>query len=125
MITVGDRESFERTFTKEEVSQFAEISGDKGRQHLVEDHQGRLMVHGLLTATLPTKLAGDMNLIANNITFNFKRPVYTGDKVECVSTVHEVNHVKEGRIDLKGDFECTNQDGVVVLTGEYGGVIFN
>ncbi len=124
MVEIGQTVSFERVFTKEEVSQFAEISGDKAVQHMVEDDQGRLMVHGLLTATLPTKTGGEMDLLANKITYNFKRPVYTGDRIECVSTVTDIERVKEGRLDIKGVFECQNQDGDVVLIGDFGGVLF-
>lgn len=125
MVKVGDVLSYERVFTNEEVLQFGEITGDKGRHHVVEDEQGRLVVHGLLTGSLPTKLGGEFNLLANKISYNFKRQVFTGDRIECVAILKEVNHVKEGRMDIYGTFRCRNQDGVNVLDGDFGGVIFD
>src|SRR3712207_8738612 len=64
---VGDVVSWERTFTVEDVRRFAEYSGDEGVHHLEPDEKGRLMVHGLLTATLPTKVGGDINFIARQV----------------------------------------------------------
>ena len=37
------------------------------------------MAHGLFTATLPTKIGGDLNFIARELTFQFHRPVFAGD----------------------------------------------
>lgn len=56
---VGDVIRFERTFTNKEVKQFTAISGDEGVHHIQPDDEGRLMVQGLLTATLPTKIGGE------------------------------------------------------------------
>src|SRR5689334_12748160 len=75
---VGDISVWERTFTEEDVRLFTRVSGDQGIQHMQPDEQGRLQVHGLLTATLPTKLGGDMNYIARQMVFDFLRPVFTG-----------------------------------------------
>src|ERR687895_1419736 len=89
MMKVGDVVSWERTFTPEDVRRFAEYSGDEGEHHSQPDEQGRLMAHGLLTATLPTKIGGDMNLIARELSFQFHRPVFAGDTIECVVTLLE------------------------------------
>ena len=61
---VGDVVAWERSFTEEDVREFAKFTGDEGAHHLQPDAAGRLMVHGLLTATLPTKIGGDINFIA-------------------------------------------------------------
>lgn len=61
---IGDVISWQRTFTDEDIRLFAKLSGDEGEHHLVADEHGRLMAHGLLTATLPTKIGGDLNFIA-------------------------------------------------------------
>jgi len=47
------------------------------------------MVHGLLTATIPTKIGGDMNFIAREMKFQFYRPVFAGDTITCACTVVE------------------------------------
>jgi 3-hydroxybutyryl-CoA dehydratase len=113
---------FERTFTKEEVLQFAELSGDKGYHHMVPDEQGRYMLHGLLTATLPTKIGGDHNFIARDITFTFLRPVFTGDTIRCEVTVDETEP-SNGRLNVASSFICINQHGKEVLKGTFKGII--
>ena len=67
----GDTLSWKRTFTEEDIRLFTRVSGDSGEHHNVYDQQGRLMAHGLLTATLPTKIGGDMNLIAYEMSEHF------------------------------------------------------
>jgi len=57
-LTVGQRFTWIRTFTDEDVRQFAEVSGDRGAHHVQPGPDGRVMVQGLLTATLPTKIGG-------------------------------------------------------------------
>ncbi|MDQ2906306.1 MAG: enoyl-CoA hydratase, partial [Chloroflexota bacterium] len=94
---IGDVHSWERTFTEEDVRLFGELSGDQGMQHVVKDTGGRLMVQGLLTATLPTKLGGDLNYIARQMEFEFLRPVFTGDTIRCEVTITHLER-EEGRL---------------------------
>ena len=86
------------------------------------DLQGRIMVQGLLTATLPTKLGGDMNYIARHIVFDFTRPVFTGDTVTCEGTVEKVEPAG-GRLNVSLSFVCRNQEGKEVLRGRTEGII--
>src|SRR5437868_15325609 len=79
----GDVLSWQRTFTEEDIRLFTRLSGDEGAHHMEYDAQGRLMAHGLLTATLPTKIGGDMNLIARAPCVQFLRPASAGDTVTC------------------------------------------
>jgi hypothetical protein len=65
----------------EDVRQFSQLSGDRGVHHVQPDTGGRVMVQGLLTATLPTKIGGDLNFIARDMTFEFLRPVFTGETI--------------------------------------------
>jgi 3-hydroxybutyryl-CoA dehydratase len=119
---VGDTKSWERTFTLDEVRLFAHLSGDKGAHHILPDEQGRVMVHGLLTATLPTKLGGDLNYIARSLNFDFLRPVYAGDTVRCIVTVTQLEQ-QAGRTHMTSIFTCFNQHGKRVLAGETQGVV--
>src|SRR5215216_1584836 len=86
----GDVISWQRTFTADDVQRFSQVSGDAGVHHVLPDEQGRLMVQGLLTATLPTKIGGDMNFIARELTFQFHRPVFAGDTITCEVTLVEL-----------------------------------
>lgn len=118
----GETRTYERTFTDDDVRQFAELSGDTGQHHVERDEQGRLMAHGLLTATLPTKIGGELNFVAKTMTFEFHRPVYAGDTVTCET---EMTRVVDGdsRTLLSADFVCHNQDDERVLSGESEGFV--
>lgn len=119
---VGDKLSWSRTFTEEDIRVFAKVSGDEGVHHLVPDEQGRLMAHGLLTATLPTKIGGDLNFIARELTFQFHRPVFAGDTIVCEVELVELEPDEQfTRVLTK--WVCRNQHGKEVMTGEGRGVI--
>lgn len=119
---IGDVISWERMFTEEDIRLFTRFSGDQGEHHLVPDEQGRLMAHGLLTATLPTKIGGDMNFIARELTFQFHRPVFSGDTVHCEVTLAELEQ-EEQFTRVVTRFVCRNQHGKEVMTGLAKGVI--
>lgn len=111
-----------RSFTEADIAAFAELSGDKGRHHLERDAAGRLMAHGLLTATLPTKLGGDLDYIAADMHFEFKRPVYAGEELLCRGTVTRVRKERD-RLAVSFAFVVTNPRGKVVLQGKTRGII--
>src|SRR5712692_959520 len=117
---VGDSISWERTFTVDEVMRFGELSGDQGEHHVTPDEQGRLMVQGLLTATLPTKVGGDLNFIARDMIFHFVRPVFAGDTIRCVVTITAFEPLDEYSR-MSCTWICRNQHGKEVLTGEVHG----
>jgi 3-hydroxybutyryl-CoA dehydratase len=119
---VGDVISWQRTFTEEDIRLFTRLSGDVGEHHLQPDEQGRLMAHGLLTATLPTKVGGDLNFIAQELTFQFRRPVFAGDTIDCEVTLVEFEP-EERFIRVVARSVCRNQHGKEVMSGEARGVI--
>lgn len=82
------------------------------------------MAHGLLTATLPTKIGGDLNFIAQEMLFKFHRPVFAGDTIECEITVVDLEPT-EKFMRLATTVVCRNQHGKEVMTGEASGVIRN
>ena len=113
---VGDIVSWRRTFTDDDVRLFNKISGDEGVHHVRPDEQGRLMVHGLLTATLPTKIGGDMNFIAREMRFQFHRPVFAGDTVSCEVTIVALEPADK-YTNVRSEFVCRNQNGKEVMSG--------
>jgi 3-hydroxybutyryl-CoA dehydratase len=119
---IGDISSWERTFTIEDVQLFTRVSGDQGIHHMEPDAQGRLLVHGLLTATVPTKLGGDLNFLARELAFEFLRPVFTGDTIQCESTITSLEK-REGHTYMECSYVCRNQLGKQVLTGYARGII--
>jgi acyl dehydratase len=119
----GETVTYERTFTRRDVERFVAVSNDRGSHHLEPDAEGRVLVHGLLTATLPTKVGGDYNVLATTMTFEFQRPVWTGDTIECAVTFDEVGG-PDGRARVTATFECVRErDGETVLAGGFEGVI--
>lgn len=119
---IGDTLSWTRTFTEDDILDFARLSGDAGTHHLQPDDQGRLMAHGLLTATLPTKIGGDLNFIARELTFQFQRPVFAGDTITCDVTLVELEP-DEQFTRVVSRWVCRNQHAKEVMTGEARGVI--
>ena len=119
---VGDVIVWERTFTEEDVRLFALVSGDQGIHYMQPDEQGQIIIHGLLTATLPTKIGGDLNYIARQMTFEFLRPVFTGDSIRCEVTITHLEKL-EDRSNMAAKWVCFNQQGKEVLTGHTHGII--
>jgi acyl dehydratase len=111
-----------RAITEDDVARFGELSGDQGRHHRERDERGRLMAHGLLTATLPTKLGGDVDYMARTMTFEFLKPVFAGDTLTCEGTVVSAA-AQSARYKVRFSFEVRNQHGEVVLTGATMGQI--
>jgi 3-hydroxybutyryl-CoA dehydratase len=123
LLKVGDIITFERTFTVRDVELFTEISGDEGTHHMTPDEQGRLVIQGLLTATLPTKVGGDHNVLARTMNFEFLRPVFTGDTIICDVKIEKFERQEKNRTSIMASFLCENQKGKEVLRGEFAGVI--
>jgi len=119
---IGDVSTWERTFTEADILLFNKVSGDEGVHHITPDEQGRLMVHGLLTATIPTKIGGDMNFIARELRFQFHRPVFAGDTIRCAVTTVELEPA-ERYMNLKSEFTCRNQHGKEVMSGYAVGIV--
>jgi acyl dehydratase len=123
-IAEGTESRWSRVFTVEDVRHFSQVSGDRGVHHVELDAEGRLMVQGLLTATLPTKLGGDLSYLAREMVFEFLRPVFTGELIECVSTVTRVEK-QPGRTYAEFAISCTNPSGKEVLRASTKGVILD
>ncbi|MGE6258390.1 hotdog domain-containing protein [Heyndrickxia sporothermodurans] len=122
-LKVGDIILFERTFTARDVELFTKISRDEGIHHISPDEQGRLVVQGLLTATLPTKVGGDHNVLARTMNFEFLRPVFTGDTIICEVKIDKYESQENNRTAIMASFLCKNQNEKEVLKGNFSGVI--
>jgi 3-hydroxybutyryl-CoA dehydratase len=121
-LTAGDVREWQRTFTMDDVASFARVSGDAGAHHRVPDERGRVMVQGLLTATLPTKLGGDLDFIAREMSFEFVRPVWSGDTIRCELRIVQVSP-EAGRTRVRLSGTCHNQDGEEVLRFRSEGIV--
>jgi acyl-CoA thioesterase FadM len=89
---------------------------------MVDDDEGQVVLHGLLTATMPTKLGGEINYLARTMEFEFPRPAYTGVEITCETTIERVAQ-REGRTELDASFVCETAAGDIVLRGRTEGVV--
>jgi 3-hydroxybutyryl-CoA dehydratase len=119
---IGDVFVHERTFSHEDVLAFLATSGDAGAHHVTPGPDGRRVVQGLLTATIPTKIGGDLDYLAREMHFDFVKPVFTGDTIRCEITVTEVDE-RPDRVRLAMTGICRNQDGIEVMRFATRGVV--
>jgi len=121
---IGARAEYTRTVTDEDIVRFAEVSGDRNPVHLDEAYAvgtpfGRRIAHVMLSAAfistvLGTELPGPGTIYLGQ-TLKFLAPVRIGD---TITASVEVIAVREEKRIITLRTECTNQDGVVVMTGE-------
>lgn len=121
-LEVGTKRVLERAFTVEEVEAFTRLSGDAGDQHTRPDPQGRRMVHGLLLASLPTEVGGSFNFLARELSFEFLRPAWTGERLKCTVVLTRVEPSARGTR-LESSWECTNPAGELVMRGQGRGLV--
>ncbi len=123
-LEIGATASRSKTFTDEDVRDFARISGDHNPIHLddayaAETRFERRLVHGMLTASLiSAAIANDLpgeGTIYLSQSLQFKAPVFIGDTV--TATVEVVKFRPERQIATLVT-RCVNQAGTVVIEGE-------
>jgi len=121
---VGERATARRAFGEEDVGRFAELSGDFNELHIDEVAAGRSrfggrIVHGMLTASLVSRLLG-MELPGRGTIYlqqslRFVAPVRIGDELEAAVEVTAIDVAKR-RMTLSTTVRRV--DGENVLTGE-------
>jgi 3-hydroxybutyryl-CoA dehydratase len=121
-IAVGDRFRVVRTFTEQDIVGFAAASKDYNPVHFddrfaaAKKFKGRIC-HGLLVGGMLTQIGGQLGLLAKEIHFQFKKPVFVGDTIACQMTITKMTV----RGAVEGDVVFTNSDGVVVILAEVKG----
>ena len=124
----GQRASFTKTFTDEDVRRFVEITGDTDPLHVDDGFAeqtpfGRRIVHGMLTASLFSTLVGmflpGTGAIYRSQTLRFLRPVHVGDTVTAHFVVRSVDRAKY-RLEIEAWIEDAEGSRVVEGTCEAG-----
>jgi acyl dehydratase/CBS domain-containing protein len=120
-VSVGDRVTFAKTISEEDVRSFAAASGDTNRLHLDEAYAagtrfgGRIvhgtLVGGLISAAL-ARLPGLTIYISQDL--SFLAPVEIGDRVTAVCEVVEAF----GREKYELTTDVFREDGTQVIEGE-------
>ena len=119
----GDVITHERAFTPDEVREFGSMTGDTQAIHTDPDDDGRLIVQGLLSGSIVTKIGGDLGYIARTIEYEFLKPVYTGESITCELTVSRVMD-RDDRYNLENDVVFRNEDEEVVIEAHSTGLIW-
>jgi 3-hydroxybutyryl-CoA dehydratase len=124
-VKVGDRAEFEKAVTSEDITLFAQVSGDTNPLHRDAEYAaktrfGECIAHGMLTAgfisaALGTKLAPHCCVVYLSQSLRFLRPVKIGDTVKAVAFVKGIE--PEKRI-VTIETDCFNQNGDPVVKGE-------
>jgi len=131
-LVTGTRiESPRRTVTEADIVAFAGLSGDYNPLHTDQTHASRTpfrgrIAHGLLIQSIGSGLVNQTGAFQGTIaalaemTIRYKAPVRAGDTIGVVLTVREKDpepSVKRGWVLF--DCQVSNQDGVVVVEGEW------
>ncbi|AST90892.1 MULTISPECIES: MaoC family dehydratase [Sutcliffiella] len=121
--TIGQTASCSKTFTEQDITLFADLSGDYNPVHIDKEYAKKTrfkapIAHGLLTSSLLSQLLGyrlpGIGSVYVEQTIRFTAPVFAGDTITATGTVQEF--IEEKNI-VKLLTECHNQDGKLVLTG--------
>ena len=121
---VGEIFSVSRTFTEEDVLQFAENSRDYNPVHFderfakVKNFTGPVC-QGLLVASLVTEIGGQMGMLASGMDFKFLKPVYFEETIKCDFTITEIGNGGKARAEAV----FTNEDQATVLLAVVTGFI--
>jgi len=123
-LKIGDCFTTSRTFTKDDILRFAEVSLDYNPVHFDKRFAGvknfhAPVCHGLPVASLVTELGGQSGWLASSMNFRFKGPVYAGDTVSCTLEITSID--SRGR--ARASATLVNQNGGIVVEAEIGGIV--
>src|ERR1700736_4337781 len=120
----GAQATLSRVITEHDITLFAEVSGDKNPIHLDAEYAerslfGKRIAHGFLIGSLISALLGNVLPGPGSIylgqTLKFLAPIHIGD---TVSVTVEVVALREDKRIVTLNTACTNQHGILVLSGE-------
>jgi 3-hydroxybutyryl-CoA dehydratase len=123
-LRVGDMFSVSRTFMEEDTTSFANITKDYNPIHFddrfvkVKGLNNRIC-HGLLVAGMITEIGGQLGCLASEMSFDFKKPVYFKDTIECRLTITDLDD--KGWINSTAEYK--NQNGTLVIKGFLKGIV--
>lgn len=121
--TIGQRATFTKTFTDEDVRRFVEITGDRNPLHVDDafagkSQFGRRVLHGMLSASIFSTMVGMLlpgtGAIYRAQTVRFLLPVYVGDTLTAHFVVRSIDRAKH-RLEIDAWIE--NQSGERVIEG--------
>jgi acyl dehydratase len=122
-IHVGQTFTFRRTFTEGDVALFCGVTGDYNPYHIDQTFIettwfGKLIIPGLLTASMITHIGGMIGFLATVMEFQFVASVYIGDTITCTVTIQEKDETKSV---VHAAAAFINQQGSEVLQARFSG----
>lgn len=123
-LKVGDVFSVSREFGQTEVDQFAAVSRDYNPVHFDERFTAARgfngpICHGLLVAGMISEIGGQIGWLASEMRFNYKKPVYFGDRIECEMEITDIDD--RGRAAAVAQYR--NQHGILVMKAFLKGIL--
>jgi 3-hydroxybutyryl-CoA dehydratase len=124
-IQVGDKATFTKTVSQDDIVAFANVTGDDQPLHLddgfaAKTRFGKRIAHGMLSAgfisaVLGTKLAPKNVVVYLSQQMRFRLPVSIGDTITAEAEVTAIDPEKR-IVTVRTD--CLNQNGDAVVKGE-------
>ncbi len=124
MIKVNEVYTHSFSFSQDEVTRFAEVTGDKNPVHLDAAYAATTMfkrpiMHGMLSASLFSKVFGTLfpgeGTIYLKQSLNFLKPMYVDTQYEAVFTVKEIIPEKNRAV---VETSIRDKEGKICTTGE-------
>ena len=122
--SIGTQATLSRAITEDDILLFAQVSGDHNPIHLDAEYAerslfGKRIAHGFLIGSLISAVLGNdlpgPGTIYLGQTLKFLAPIHIGD---TVSVTVEVVALREDKRIVTLNTACTNQHGILVLSGE-------
>ena len=122
--SIGTQATLSRAITEDDILLFAQVSGDHNPIHLDAEYAerslfGKRIAHGFLIGSLISAVLGNdlpgPGTIYLGQTLKFLAPIHIGD---TVTVTVEVVALREDKRIVTLHTACTNQHGILVLSGE-------
>lgn len=123
-IKIGDKDSYTKTITDEDIVQFAKLTGDFNPIHIDQEYAEKTffkdrIAHGILSGSIISTVIGmklpGPNTIYLSQNFKFIKPVKIGDTIKAIVEVVEKRDDK--RI-IKLKTQVFNQREEIVVDGD-------
>ena len=125
-VSVGQKITFSKTVTDEDLVAMAQVSGDTNPLHLEDGYAektrfGKRIAHGVLAASFISAAIGivlpapDETAVYLSQNLRFMRPVFIGD---TITAELEVTAVDQERRRVNLNTRCVNQNQEEIVTGD-------